>query len=46
MITIKILAETRRLAKILAAHTGETLYGLIDRLIREEVARKHIDILS
>ena len=38
--TIKILASTHPRLKILAAQTGESIIELIDRLVREEDARR------
>jgi hypothetical protein len=37
--TIKILRETHRLLKILAAKTGESMLDLIERLARAEEER-------
>lgn len=36
--------STRRNLKILAAILGETMIGLLDRLIRDEARRKNIDL--
>lgn len=38
--TIKILRETHRLLKVLAAKTGESMLDLIDRLAKQEEQRQ------
>ena len=40
--TVKIWTKTYRLAKIVAAHLGESFVHLIDRIVREEA--KYHDI--
>jgi DhnA family fructose-bisphosphate aldolase class Ia len=37
--TIKVRTDTRRLANIVRAHTGETLIIFMDRLVRHEALR-------
>lgn len=37
--TTKIKIETRRLARVLAAHTGKSMIDVLHRLVIEEVKR-------
>lgn len=37
--TVAISPEGKKAARIIAGHTGESLKGLIERLIRQEVSR-------
>ena len=37
--TLKIEPQALRLLKLIAADTGETLYAIVERLARQELAR-------
>lgn len=43
-VPLKVLRETRRLVRILAGYTGEDMFQLVDRVVREEFERRGIPL--
>jgi hypothetical protein len=45
-VTVRIWEDTRRLLRLLAADSGEQMVEVMDRLCREEIAKRGLNVAN